>query len=95
MISEPLNKVDSGVLLLLRLLAAHSLYFDLDVGTHDGFVLLVPVHVVEAWDSDLGSSACRVGRSRHCVIVACQMRSQDKLGVFDAVLIQFWLRRFK
>ena len=62
MIAKPLNEVHSGVLLVVGLVVGHSLYFDLDVGAHDGFVLLVPVRVVEAWGSDLGSSECGVGR---------------------------------
>ena len=64
MIAKALNEVHSGVLLVVGFVAAHTLYLDLDVGAHDGFVLLVPVRVVEA-GSNLGSSECAVWRSRH------------------------------
>ena len=94
MIAKALNEVHSGVLLVVGCVVAHSLYLDLDVGAHDGFVLFVPVHVVEA-GSDLASSECAVGRSRHRVVVASQVRSQHKFGVFDSFLIQSWLRRLK
>jgi hypothetical protein len=74
-IAQTLNEVDSGVLLLPGLLAPHSLHFDLDVRAHDGLVLLVPVHVVEALGRDLSSSECGVGMSHRWVILASQMRS--------------------